>query len=284
MTDWQAPAKLNLSLQVRPQDEAGLHPLRSLVQTIEWCDLISVEEGDDDQLEIEGADLPEGGDNLVWKAVAALRRRSPPHLPPLWIKLVKQIPVAAGLGGGSADAAAILRAVAEMVRIDSSEVLVAAKEVGADVPYLLAGGLAWMEGHGDRITALANPPQGFGIAVVVPPFELSTAAVYREWDRLEGPEGPSVSERHLPPGLREFGPVRNDLTPAAISLLPELADWMAEVADLWNRPVAMTGSGPAVFGFFLDEEEAAAAVTWVTGGRGAIGTSPRTKGASRADR
>jgi 4-diphosphocytidyl-2-C-methyl-D-erythritol kinase len=258
VAEWEAPAKLNLSLLVRPLDRSGYHPLRSLAQAVEWCDVLAVEEGDDDQLEIAGADLPESGDNLVWKAVAALGRHTPRRRPPLQVRLTKRIPVAAGLAGGSADAAAMLRAVGELLRIDDEAIAAAAEEVGADVPFALVGGTAWMEGRGERLTRLP-PLDGFAVAMAVPPIELATPAVFRRWDELGGPIGDELKGTAVPPALRDLGPLRNDLTPAAASLAPQLVDWMGELATNWGRPVAMSGSGPSAFAFFADLDEAAGA-------------------------
>ncbi len=97
MSVWEAPAKVNLSLEVGPRDESGKHQLRSLVQCLEWFDRLTFEEDDEDRLIIDGADLPDDGENLVWKAIQELRQG---HLPQLVIRLEKKIPVAAGLGGG----------------------------------------------------------------------------------------------------------------------------------------------------------------------------------------
>ena len=88
MGEWEAPAKLNLDLRVGRSDSSGKHPLRSLVQIIDWVDLVTIEEGDEDVLEVEGADLPEGGENLVWRAVEALALAG---RPPLVVRLRKHI-------------------------------------------------------------------------------------------------------------------------------------------------------------------------------------------------
>lgn len=113
MTDWEAPAKINLSLEVEKPDDTGFHPIRSLVQAIDWCDRLVFEVAElEDRLTVVGAELPEGNGNLVWKAVAAFIDES--DRPPLQITLDKRIPVAAGLGGGSSDAAAALSAIAHL--------------------------------------------------------------------------------------------------------------------------------------------------------------------------
>jgi 4-diphosphocytidyl-2-C-methyl-D-erythritol kinase len=280
VTAWEAPAKINLSLELRGRDETGLHPLRSLAQTVEWCDRLEFEEGDEDRLEVDGPPVPEGGDNLVWRAVSAIEAAAGATRPRLDIRLTKRIPVAAGMGGGSSDAAAALLAVAEMMRLPAETVEKAAPGVGSDVPYLLKGGLAQIEGHGDVVGPLPAVG-GFAVAVAVPPFMLATADVYRVWDELGEPQAPPIDGRRLPPGLRALGPLRNDLTPAAMRLAPGLGDLMADLAQAWGTPVSMTGSGPSLFGFFGDEDEArsaAAAVPW--GARAAFGRPLRPNGAA----
>lgn len=284
MGEWEAPAKVNISLLVGAPDSSGMHPIRSLVQTIEWCDLLAVEEGDDDRLEVDGADLPDGRDNLVWKAVNALEARFEGRRPALDLRLTKRIPVAAGLGGGSADAAAALAAVGGLLRSSGETLRAAAETVGADVPFALRGGTAWMEGYGERLSSLP-PLEGFALGVVVAPVELSTPLVYRTWDELGGPVGVELDPRGIPPVLRDMGPLRNDLTAAARSLHEELADWATELAEAWGRPVAMSGSGPAHVAFFADLDEAAAAVGETpVPHRGAASALPRRTGPAPVDR
>lgn len=285
MTDeWEAPAKLNLSLYVGALDSSGLHPLRSFVTTVEWCDQMTVLESDEDNLEIEGADLPDDEENVIWKALSALRRAAARTEPRLDIRLMKNLPVAAGLAGGSSDAAAALLAAAALGGWQNSLVTSVAAEVGADVPFLLQGGLAVMEGYGDRLTAQPMVDD-YAVAIAVPPFELRTADVYRRFDELGEPKGKELSGRHVPPSLRSFDPLRNDLDDAATSLNPELADCKSELIDVWDRPVLMSGSGPALFGFFPDlaeaEDAVAASPKWV---RARVAARPRRVGAAPVDR
>lgn len=279
---WEAPAKVNLSLEIRSPGGDGLHPLRSMVQAIEWCDLLDVEEDDEDHLEIEGADLPDGGENLVWKAVTALRHKLDQDGPNLRIKLTKSIAIAAGLGGGSSDAAAAMLALAAMRKASPDLVTEVAPSVGSDVPFFLVGGTAWIEGYGERVTEARIDTESWALAIAVPDFELRTADVYQAWDRMEEPRGPALEGRALPPSLREHGPFRNDLTPAAKALRPELGDWMAEVADTWERPLAMSGSGPSLFAFFADIDEAESAVKALSSSaRASRAVRPRRAGALR---
>lgn len=253
---WEAPAKLNLSLELRSPDRTGYHPLRSLCQTIDRIDVLEIDTGEDERLVIDGDDLTDGEDNLVWKAVRCLVGR--PDRPRLDMRLEKHIPAAAGLGGGSSDAAAALRGVGKVYAVDDADVAACAPHVGADVLYFFSGGSMWMEGHGETLTEI-EPLTGFCVAVAVPPLQIQTSAAYQRWDVLDGPRGPELSGRHLPPSLRSYGPLRNDLTPAAISLEPDLGDWANDLSQRWERPVAMTGSGSAHYAFFPDLDEAEAA-------------------------
>ncbi len=274
-TVWEAPAKVNLSLELGSRDGRGYHPLRSLVQTIDRVDLLTVGVGEDERLIVSGAEISDDEENLVWKAVRALVGL--PDRPRLDMELDKRIPHAAGLGGGSSDAAAALRAAAVIYGFSDSDVRSCAPLVGADVPFFLDGGTAWMEGHGELLTEV-QPLTGFCLAVAVPHFQISTADAYMRWDELNEPRGPELGGRRLPPGLRDYGPLRNDLTAAAISLEPELGDWSVDLALRWERPVAMTGSGSAFFGFFMDPDEATDAAASVTEVRAAFAAGLRDTG------
>lgn len=252
----RAFAKVNLSLRVKPARADGYHPLVSLSQSIDWSDLMTLERAAQDGFDVTGAGVPVGRDNLAWRAVESMRG---PAGPALHVTLDKQIAVAAGLGGGSADAALGLVLATGVLGGDPAAAVRAAPGLGADVPFCLAGGTAWMEGVGERITPVAHAGD-YWLALVVPGFELSTPAVYGRWDALGGPAGPAVDGRHLPVSLREHGPLANDLQPAAVSVQPELGDWISDLTSAWGQPVLMTGSGPTLFGFFPSEAEAADAI------------------------
>lgn len=256
MSVYEAPAKLNLSLLVSPPRSDGYHPLDSLVQTIEWCDRLTVRSG-------EGRDSLDSDieDNLVDKALDSVREIA--EVPPLALSLDKQIPVAAGMGGGSSDAAATLMAAAALTGISRSRIHEVATRVGADVAFFLDGGTAMMSGVGDEIEAV-SPVEGFAVAVVVPDFGLLTREVYARWDALEGPEGDAVPDPRLPPSLRGRMPMRNDLLPAAVDLEPLLGDFIADVAAVWATTVCLTGSGTACFGYFASLDEAADAAAAVS--------------------
>jgi len=220
--------------------------------------LLTMDESDEDELAVFGAELPSGQDNLAWKAVEAVRQETGAAVP-VSMRLTKRIPEAAGLGGGSADAALAAVSYAELIgeTLDLDPVV---GRVGADVTFCLHGGLRWMSGHGERLSDSLDSADDYWVVVAVPPFSLSTPAVYSTWDRLGEPEGFAVSGRDVPPSLRVHAPLINDLFPAARALEPELDDWRSELTQMWDREVLMSGSGPSLFAFFADEEEATEAL------------------------
>jgi 4-diphosphocytidyl-2-C-methyl-D-erythritol kinase len=252
VSTFEAPAKVNLSLHVQPPKADGYHPIESLVQTIEWCDRLEVEEAEADDLKVVGADLdPE--DNLVRKAIDAVRLRR--SVPPLEMRLRKRIPTGSGLGGGSSDAAAALLAAFSFGEADDPEMEEVATALGADVPLFLVGGTIMMSGYGEVIETQPDL-SGLAIAVAVPNFSLSTTDVYRRWDEMEGPSGEVTSQASLPPVLRGGMPIRNDLTPAAMALEPMLGDFIADLRSVWGSSVLMTGSGSGCFALFPNHNEA----------------------------
>jgi 4-diphosphocytidyl-2-C-methyl-D-erythritol kinase len=253
--DVEAAAKVNLSLRVKALDGSGMHPLLSLVQSFDRCDRLRATLASEDELDVGDADLSPERDNLIWRAIDALRSETGKQHP-LSFSLAKQIPIAAGLAGGSADAAAALVAAASLLGLSRATIMEVAIRVGADVPFCIQGGFSWMEGHGQDLTPIREIPTDYALAVVVPPFALDTASVYRRWDEIGEPTGRIVDGRHVPPSLRAFGPFVNDLYPAALDLEPELGDWQADLVDRWQRPVMLSGSGPSLFAYFADLVEA----------------------------
>jgi 4-diphosphocytidyl-2-C-methyl-D-erythritol kinase len=255
-------------LRVDTRHAGGLHPVSGLMQSIAWADHLDLEEADEDGFELDGPG-PNDETNLAWQAVERVRARHGTG-PPLRLALRKEIPIAAGLGGGSADAAAALVLAVRYLGADEGLPGELAFDLGADVPFSLEGGLAEVGGYGEEVTRIGSGG-GYALALVVPPFELATAEVYAAWDRLGGPEGPRVEGPAIPPPLRGVAPLVNDLYPAAVALAPDLADWRADLERAWGRPASLSGSGPALFSFFVDEDEA----------RGAAGAVPHPARAAR---
>jgi 4-diphosphocytidyl-2-C-methyl-D-erythritol kinase len=271
-------AKVNLSLRVGAAGPTGLHEVDGLFQSIDWSDTVEFEAADEDVLEGIGSDhVIDGWDNLVWRALDAARERAGSDRR-FRAGLRKAIPVAAGLGGGSADAAAALGLAGRLLGLSADELDTLAPALGSDVPFCLRGGLAHVSGTGGRVSSLA-PIRGFALALVVPPIEVATGAVYDAWDRLSGPRGPQVTGNDLPPGLRDYAPLGNDLHAAAVAVAGEIEEWRAELATRWERPVMLTGSGPTLFAYFVDAGEAEDAVRAVpVGARATRAASPVNRG------
>jgi len=254
----RAYAKVNLGLHVRSPDLDGIHPLRGLFQTIDWHDVISVEDAEADSIEVPGGGAPEDETNLAWKAIVAARRMGRTDRPTRLV-VSKQIPSPAGLGGGSTDAAAALHLAARRFTVSFDDVRRLAVDLGSDVPFAFVGGTALVAGRGEFVTPRSEAT-GFALAIVVPPIVLDTSAVYRAWDDLDGPKGPAIDRGALPPVLREYAPLANDLYPAAVAAAPEIDEWRAELVHRWGVPVVMTGSGAALFAYFPTRAEAEDAV------------------------
>jgi 4-diphosphocytidyl-2-C-methyl-D-erythritol kinase len=256
----RAPAKLNLVLQVGRARPDGLHPLCSLFASIDLEDELELEPlagGARDVVECPGVSEP----NLAQAALAALRDRvGAEALPPVRVVIRKRIPVAAGLGGGSADAAAALRAANLLAggALGPDELRELGAGLGSDVPSQVEPRHALVQGTGEQVEPLALPPLG---ALLVPASDgLSTASVYAELDRLGAGRARLDPERvrALAAGGAEelAGGVENDLQQAALSLRPELDETLAALRSAGALSAAVSGSGPTCFGLFADRSEA----------------------------
>jgi 4-diphosphocytidyl-2-C-methyl-D-erythritol kinase len=250
-----APAKLNLCLFLgREPRPDGLHELRSLFCPLELADRIVVEDapGGADEVLCDAV----SGPNLGTVALDALRARGWSR-DPLRVEIDKRIPIAAGLGGGSADAAAILR----LARDEVSGLDELAAALGADVPSQLTPRFSLVSGAGEVIEPL--PPPGEFAVVLIPDEEgLDTGAVYAEADRL-GLGRDAAALDQLARELREAAGAGaspldyaellvNDLEQAAVSLRPEIAEALAALEEVGAKRALVTGSGPTAFGIFAD--------------------------------
>lgn len=258
----EAHAKINLALAITGVRADGYHQLRSVFLRLALHDHLKVEldpAAGSDHLDVAGERVP-GDDNLVLRAARHLRAAIDPSLPSLRFGLHKRIPAAAGLGGGSSDAAAAidLALAAWGVRLHPAERLGAALRVGADVPFFAAGHPASLiEGIGEHVTALPAPQPPAGVLLVTPRTRLSTASVFAEYDRepaslaLERVDEVASLLREQVDGmtLAATTPMlkeANDLWPAARRLLPDLAGTRELVGRVTGHPVLMTGSGPTL--------------------------------------
>jgi 4-diphosphocytidyl-2-C-methyl-D-erythritol kinase len=257
-------AKLNLILHVGRSRADGLHPLCSIFASIDLHDDVKVElaGSDGDRVECPGVDVL----NLAEAALAAFRRRVP-ELPPLQVRIEKRIPVAAGLGGGSADAAAVLRAANHFAGspLDLAALRDLGAQLGSDVPSQVDPRHALVSGVGEAVDPLALPD--FGVVLVPQEAGLSTAAVYAEFDRLGGGR-PTLDLDALRALGREMAllPVLgNDLQPAALALRPELAGVLASLRGAGALGALVSGSGPTCFGLFDDRAAAEEAAEKIEG-------------------
>jgi 4-diphosphocytidyl-2-C-methyl-D-erythritol kinase len=274
----RAYAKVNIGLRVGSRRPDGYHPLQGLFQSIGWFDLVHLDGADEDIAEAAGGgELMEGRANLAWRAAVAVRDRAGTDRR-MRLALAKDIPAAAGLGGGSADAAATLGLAGRFFSVAEGELEKLAPGLGSDVPFCLRGGLALVEGRGEVLHPRTFA-SGYALGIVVPPIELATPAVYARWDSLGEPRGEEIPAAALPPALRGEAPPGNDLYPAAVAIGPTLDDWRAELAARWGRPVLMSGSGPSLYAFFLDRSEAEEAVaSSPAGARDARAVAPVARG------
>jgi 4-diphosphocytidyl-2-C-methyl-D-erythritol kinase len=267
-----AYAKLNLTLDVIGRRPNGYHDIDSVMQTISLHDLISVERTDCRVFDVVGP--PIEGENLVLKAARELEGRVGRALP-FTIRLFKRIPMAAGLGGGSADAAAFLKAANQLygLKLGNAELAEIAAEVGQDVPFLLRGGTAHATGLGSTISLLPSVPANWRFLVVCPPVSVATRAVYEAVDGSEpsGRRTPALIELlsagldspspGLPGGGSGWGPeipFGNDLEGVARRLFPALDEAIERLRAIVPT-LTMTGTGAALFAKFENRRDAQAA-------------------------
>jgi 4-diphosphocytidyl-2-C-methyl-D-erythritol kinase len=228
-----ARAKLNLDLKVVKRRDDGFHDIRTHIQAIALHDLLEAESADRTTFVADGLVVPQAGENIVLKALTALEASVGRELRTAF-RLHKRIPVGAGLGGASSDAATALRALTIIHRLDV-DLTDLARFVGADVPFFLAGGRALAEGIGDRLQPLAPELEWYAIAW--PGIELSTATVYAAWDETKG----AAPNELLSAAERADGRVR-------------------QFAQRLGREWQMTGSGSAFFKRCDSREEALSAI------------------------
>jgi 4-diphosphocytidyl-2-C-methyl-D-erythritol kinase len=243
-----APAKINLCLYVGAVRPDGYHELVSVMQAIDLADRLELtdSEATADEVRCPGVEGP----NLAARALAVFRERTGWNGPPQLLEIEKRIPVAAGLGGGSADAAATLRLLARRSgHGDHSELLEIAISLGADVPSQLRPGRWLAEGVGERLTQLPVAP-AVGIVVLPSAAKLSAAAVYAEADRL----GLTRSADELAAALAALDPNRpepvNDLEQAARSLESTIDGSIDAARGAGAVSAFVSGSGPTVLGLF----------------------------------
>jgi len=253
----QAYAKLNLTLDILGKREDGYHELETVMQAITMCDdiEIDVETGEDWKLECDWEEIPTDSKNLAWKAAGVFYKSIGKDPQGLTIRINKRIPTQAGLGGGSADAAAVLRALNrhEGEPYSKWDLARLSAKVGSDVPFCVLGGTALATGRGEKLEQLLPMPQCF-YCIAMPEFSVSTPELFAAYDNAENTWHPdtkgmlkSLDQQDL---MHVAGHVGNTMESIVASAHPEIQEIKTTMLDCGAMGVAMTGSGSAVFGIF----------------------------------
>jgi 4-diphosphocytidyl-2-C-methyl-D-erythritol kinase len=284
-----APAKVNLTLVVVGRRPDGFHSIHSVMAPVAIADRLSLAPaaGRRDTIHVSGADTGPEDHNLVLRAIAETRGAvgagwagGPGAPPALAARLEKTIPVAAGLAGGSSNAAAAIDGSLESwgAEISPQERLAVAARLGSDVPFFLAGGIALVEGRGERVRPLAGVRgEALALLLVTPPVQVATTAVFRAFDSAASPSTGQarLASEHLAEELERGLSARqlldragvlasaNDLLPATASIVPGIVPFRRALTRLLGRPVGQSGSGPTcwvLYGLLEEAEDAAAVV------------------------
>jgi 4-diphosphocytidyl-2-C-methyl-D-erythritol kinase len=255
-----APAKVNLALSVGAPDATGMHPISSWMVTVDLCDELHVETlsaGSRSLYALLWHDRAPRKRDIDWSISRDLSVRAHQLLEahvgqplPVKMRLEKRIPVGGGLGGGSSDAAAMLRAVNALYQLglDAEALVQVARPLGSDVPFLVRGGSAVVEGLGERLTPVPMPSDLHAV-LVFPPAACPTGPVYRAFDQLQ-PRALLQAER-VHAMARAGAPAAhepfNDLADAAKDVAPSLVGECEEILELIDRPVHVSGSGSTLY-------------------------------------
>jgi 4-diphosphocytidyl-2-C-methyl-D-erythritol kinase len=265
----KAPAKINLCLRVIRKRADGYHDILSLMQMITLYDelVFSFDEGGI-VLDCPRSDLPANEHNIVYRAAAAFYRRTG-IVPGINITLHKHIPVGAGLGGGSSNAATTLVALNEIysTRLTKSELMQIGETLGADVPFFIFGRTAWASGKGEILEAAQILPP-FWLVLVNPGFPVSTKEIYQSLNWGLTKKGINYSIRRFSSVKEIAAGLENDLEGVALPLYPVLNEIKACLLENGALGALMTGSGPTVFGVFNSKEKAARAERLFAGRHG----------------
>jgi 4-diphosphocytidyl-2-C-methyl-D-erythritol kinase len=250
LSHWRSYAKVNLHLQVVGKRADGYHELRTVFQTVDLADELTVELGGKGvRLAVEGADLSAGADNLAHRAASGFLARWAPGEGAA-LSLRKRIPLGAGLGGGSSNAATVLRALQHALGdpAPADELWLLARELGADVPYFLVGGTALGMGRGDEVVPLPElPPRE--LVLVLPPLHVATNRVFAELAELTArPFDPRIMAlvQRGELGWEAFAYAVNDLEAGVFRRWPELAALHADL-QATGAAARLSGSGSALW-------------------------------------
>ncbi|MEX0683590.1 MAG: 4-(cytidine 5'-diphospho)-2-C-methyl-D-erythritol kinase [Dehalococcoidia bacterium] len=256
-----APAKINWTLEVLGRRDDGYHELRTVMQTVELCDELSVDAAEDLTI-ARNVEYAGDGEDLVERAAVAMATEAGRE-PAAAIRVTKRIPVGAGLGGGSSDAAATLRALSALWGVDITPARLAdvAARTGSDVPFFLRGGTALVEGRGERVTSLADVPPVW-LVVLVPPLSLAqkTKRMYATLTAGDFTDGSCIDAfiASLEGGRPLDAPLFNAFERAAYVTFEGLAFFRDALVEAGARAVCVCGAGPALFCVANGEQEARA--------------------------
>ncbi len=252
-----SPAKVNLTLEVLGKRPDGYHEIRSIMQPVDLFDKVKIDvlEGNGIAIETKGLEIPAGNLNLAWKAADIFVKQSGLRAR-VNIFIKKAIPVGAGLGGGSSNAASVLVGLNKITeKLSQRDLMNLSPKIGADVAFFIGCRSALAEGIGETITMIKDLPL-FNFILINPGFEASTPDVYKHWDRSQTEaKQPADIEKTITLFTKGEFPLRNDLEQPAIDLYPEINTLKELLLSLGAEAASMTGSGPTVFAVFKGGKE-----------------------------
>lgn len=288
MEFFPAWAKVNLGLAVGEKRPDGYHNVRMIMQTVSLADEIGLElTGREIAVTVRGAELPAGSGNLAWRAASLLKEKYR-VTGGVHIELTKRIPVAAGLAGGSADAAAVLFGLNRLweLNIPEQELQQSALQLGSDVPFALSGGTALAEGRGEVLTPLPPLPPCW-LVLACPALMVSTAWAYQELDARPAP-GPDIASLAAAVQQRDLGRVAAHLGNSFEALVADRYPLILQLKQAFSAlgalGASLSGSGPTVFGLFNDRAAAESAAHQLAGRARTFVTVPVAAGAGRPAR
>lgn len=267
-----APAKINLALHVTGRRSDGYHLLDTLVVFTEAGDQIRVRKAARDSFFLTGpfaSDVPLDGDNLVLRARDLARKLADDRAFPVHIELEKNLPVASGVGGGSSDAAATLRALAQLWELPLSrpELMHAALSLGADLPMCLAAETLLARGIGEDVSPVSGLP-ALALVLVNPGVTIATPAVFSALEnRNNAPLPPLPAHRDHIALVNWLAATRNDLEAPALAIAPEVEATLATLRHAGASLARMSGSGATCFGLFSNAQDAARAASAIAADR-----------------
>jgi 4-diphosphocytidyl-2-C-methyl-D-erythritol kinase len=256
----RAPAKINLGLEITRRRTDGYHDVVTILQALEFGDTVHISHA----TSIDGISSVHGlsqDRDLVFRAAHNLHCRVHPRTG-VYIQVQKRIPVAAGMGGGSSDAGAVLRGLHVLWNANWSAIDATARSLGTDLPFFLQPGTALGLGRGDELRTLPPAPPRW-VILARPHQKISTIDAYTNLrpEEYSGGGATFATARNIENGKLEPELLKNDLQAAAVRLVPEVADVLHALEDVGARPALLSGSGATCFGLFPDEDAAQTAET-----------------------